>query len=92
MIELPLVLLAGDAWNQSTARWILWNTCYPMLWATDRPLSLFFAHERIGPSFTMVLIFDCLFVLFCGLALGVVCTTAAAAMRSICRSFRTRVG
>lgn len=78
--------------NHSTGTWVLWNTCYPLLWATDRLLSLFFTHERIGPSFMQTLLFDCLFVLFCGLALGLVCTTAAGALRFIGRGFRTRTG
>ena len=93
MIGLALVLFAwNNSWNHSTARWILWNTCYPLLWVTDRLLRLFFTHERIGPSFIQVLLFDCLFVLFCGLTLGAACTTAAGALRFICRRFRTRTG
>ena len=87
LIGMALVLLAGnDSWNRTTARWILWNASYPALRATDRLLGLFFTHERIAPGFTQLCLFNCLFVLFCGLALGLVCTTIAGALRFPCLS------
>jgi hypothetical protein len=93
MIGLPLILLAGnDSWNHSTARWILWNTCDPLIRAADGLLGLVFTHNRIGPSFAQVLLVDGLFVLFCGLALGLICTTAAGALKFICSHLRTRTG
>jgi hypothetical protein len=86
MIGLFLILLAGnESRNHSSARWILWNTCYPLLWATDGLLRLFFTHERIAPSFAECLLLDGLFVLFCGLALGFISTTTAAALKFIDR-------
>lgn len=87
-IGLTLVLLAGNGpWNHSTARRILWNACYPLMWAADRLLGLFFTHNRIAPSITQVYLFDCLFVTFCGLVLGAICSTVAAALAFTCRRF-----
>jgi hypothetical protein len=93
LIGLGLVLLAGNnSWDRTTARWILWNACYPVLRATDRLLGLFFTQERIAPSFIQLCLFNCLFVLFFGLALALFCTSVAGALRFLWRDFRAKIG
>lgn len=87
-----ILLVGNDSWNHSRVRGILWIIWYQLLRATDPLLGLFFTHERLAPNATQLYLFNCLFVFFCGIVLGLICTTGAVAFRFIRQSFIAKIG